>query len=433
MRNCPTEAIRVRNGKATIYGNKCVDCGECYKVCPSGAVYVAQDDFDNIYNFKYRVVLMPSVFLGQFSEDIRASQVYSVIKEIGFTHVIEVESSAMTHTKLTNKYISEHQDKKPLISTFCPAVVRLIQVKFPSLVDNLISIKAPVDFTSIYIRKKLIDEGADPKEIGIFYITPCAAKIAATKSPVGEDKSTVDGVLNMDTMYNMVYKQIKQHKEYDKSVSANDAPSDSILFALTNGEKRLTDCRKSFAIDEIHNVMDFLEKVENDEIEDLDFLELRACDESCAGGILTCGNRFMINDRMTQRARKLAERERNGETSRKKAIYSEEDFLIENASVAKILPRSMMVLDDDISVAFQKLTRIKEIEAKLPQTDCNVCGAPSCHALAEDIACDEAKLSDCVFIQRNLEMRNSLSVEESVEILKKIWGEEKIKDYVFKK
>ena len=433
MRNCPTEAIRVRNGKATIYGNKCVDCGECYKVCPCGAVYVAQDDFDNIYNFKYRVVLMPSVFLGQFPEDIRASQIYSVIKEIGFTHVIEVEASAMTHTKLTNQYIYEHQDKKPLISTFCPAVVRLIQVKFPSLVDNLIPIKAPVDFTSIYIRKKLIDEGIDPKDIGVFYITPCAAKIAATKSPVGEDKSTVDGVLNMDTMYNMILKQIKQHKEYDKSVSANDAPSDSILFALTNGEKRLTDCKKSFAIDEIHNVMDFLEKVENDEIEDLDFLELRACDESCAGGILTCGNRFLINDRMTQRARKLADRERNGETSRRKEIYSEEKFLIDNSSVAKIMPRSMVVLDEDISIAFEKLTKIKEIEAMLPQTDCNVCGAPSCHALAEDIACDEAKMSDCVFMQRNLEMRNSLNVEESVEIMKKIWGEEKIKDYVLKK
>lgn len=433
MRNCPTEAIRVRNGKATIYGNKCVDCGECYKVCPCGAVYVAQDDFDNIYNFKYRVVLMPSVFLGQFPEDIRASQIYSVIKDIGFTHVIEVEASAMTHTKLTNQYIYEHQDKKPLISTFCPAVVRLIQVKFPSLVDNLIPIKAPVDFTSIYIRKKLIDEGIDPKDIGVFYITPCAAKIAATKSPVGEDKSTVDGVLNMDTMYNMILKQIKQHKEYDKSVSANDAPSDSILFALTNGEKRLTDCKKSFAIDEIHNVMDFLEKVENDEIEDLDFLELRACDESCAGGILTCGNRFLINDRMTQRARKLAERERNGETSRRKEIYSEEKFLIENSSVAKIMPRSMMVLDEDISIAFEKLTRIKEIEAKLPQTDCNVCGAPSCHALAEDIACDEAQMSDCVFMQRNLEMRNSLKIEESVEIMERIWGEEKIKDYVLKK
>ncbi len=434
MRNCPTEAIRVRDGKATIYENRCVDCGECYKVCPSGAVYIEQDDFQEIYNFKHRVVLMPSVFLGQFPEDIKASQVYSVLMDIGFTNVMEVESSAMIHNKLTNKFIVEHSDKKPLISTFCPAIVRLIQVKFPALVDNLITIKAPVDLTAMYIRKKLIDQGIDENDIGIFYITTCAAKIAATKSPVGEEKSIINGILNMDTMYNMVYKQIKQQgKEYQKKVTVNDVTSDCVKFTLTNGEKHLTNCKKSFAIDEIHNVMEFLEKVENDEIEDLDFLELRACDESCAGGILTCGNRFLINERVMQRARKLAERERNGETSREKAISTEEKYLMDHSSVDKVLPRSMMKLDEDISVAFQKLTKIKEIEAKLPHTDCNVCGAPSCHALAEDIACDNAELSDCVFIQRNLEVRKSMTTDDSIETMKKIWGEEKLNDYILNK
>jgi iron only hydrogenase large subunit-like protein len=434
MRNCPTEAIRIRNGKATIYENKCVDCGECYKVCPSGAIYVAQDDFQSIYNFKYRVVLMPSVFLGQFPEDIKASQVYSVIMDLGFTHVMEVEASALIHSKLSNKYIRENEDKKPLISTFCPAIVRLIQVKFPALVDNLIPIKAPVDFTAIYIRDKLLEEGIEPEDIGIFYITPCAAKIAATKSPVGEDKSTVDGVLNMDTMYNMVLKEIKvRGKNYQKKISANDVSSDCIIFSLTNGEKRLNNNKKSFAIDEIHNVIEFLEKVEDDEIEDLDFLELRACDESCAGGILTCGNRFLINDRMFQRAKKLAERERNGETLRKKEISKKEDLLIDNANVSKIMPRSMLKLDPDINVAFQKLSKIRELAVKLPQTDCNVCGAPSCKALAEDIVCENAKMTDCVFMQRNLEMRDSLSSNESVEIMKKIWGEEKLKDYILNK
>jgi len=173
--------------------------------------------------------------------------------------------------------------------------------------------------------------------------------------------------------------------------------------------------------------------VENDEIEDLDFLELRACDESCPGGILICGNRFLINERVMQRARKLAERERNGETSREKAISTEEKYLMDHSYVDKVLPRSMMKLDEDISIAFQKLTKIKEIEAKLPHTDCNVCGAPSCHALAEDIACDNAELSDCVFIQRNLEVRKSMTTDDSIETMKKIWGEEKLNDYILNK
>ena len=41
---------------------------------------------------------------------------------------------------------------------------------------------------------------------------------------------------------------------------------------------------------------------ENDEVEDVDFLELRACDQSCPGGILTADNRFLICERIFARA-----------------------------------------------------------------------------------------------------------------------------------
>ncbi|MDH4162522.1 MAG: 4Fe-4S binding protein [Nitrospirota bacterium] len=34
---CPTEAIDVLNGKATI-GLECMDCGACPRVCPEGAI-----------------------------------------------------------------------------------------------------------------------------------------------------------------------------------------------------------------------------------------------------------------------------------------------------------------------------------------------------------------------------------------------------------
>ena len=34
IKNCPTEAIRVRDGKAQIIDEICIDCGECIRVCP---------------------------------------------------------------------------------------------------------------------------------------------------------------------------------------------------------------------------------------------------------------------------------------------------------------------------------------------------------------------------------------------------------------
>jgi Fe-S-cluster-containing hydrogenase component 2 len=90
---CPTQAIRVRKGKAAIIDNRCIDCGECYKACPVSAFIVEQDDLQMIYNYPVRVVLLPGVLIGQFPEKIETSRIYAALKEIGFTHIYEVENS----------------------------------------------------------------------------------------------------------------------------------------------------------------------------------------------------------------------------------------------------------------------------------------------------------------------------------------------------
>ena len=59
MTKCPTGAIRIREGKASIRKGWCVDCGECLKACPTEAIYVEQDDFQKIFDYKARVVLVP--------------------------------------------------------------------------------------------------------------------------------------------------------------------------------------------------------------------------------------------------------------------------------------------------------------------------------------------------------------------------------------
>ena len=403
MKACPTEALRVRNGKAVLYPDRCIDCGNCFKVCPTKAIYIQQDDFDSIFNFNCRVALVPSVFMGQFPNDVTVSRIYQILHEIGFTHVIETEATVPIYTEAKNRYAAEHPDIRPLISTFCPAIVRLIQVKFPGLVENLIPLKAPIDLTAMFIRRKIQkDESYSPDDIGIFYITPCAAKIAAVKSPVGEERSLVDGVINMDSLFNRVFKRIKEQGKGFKEVKlpVSQLSADSVLTSLTNGERRLSNAKHSYSIDEIHTVIEFLEKVENDEIEDVDFLELRACDQSCPGGILTCDNRFLMCERIFARARKVADRERRGEQAKDHEVESERNYLNNNAKVGEINPRSMLVLDEDISQALDKMKRINELRAKLPQKDCGVCGAPTCDALARDIVMNEAKLSDCIFMKQ---------------------------------
>jgi Na+-translocating ferredoxin:NAD+ oxidoreductase RNF subunit RnfB len=423
MNVCPTGALRVRNGKAELYNERCVDCGECYRVCPVSAITVEQDDFNRIFQYKHRVALVPEILFGQFPENVSKATIYKALKNIGFSEIYEVEHAAEILKDSTSDYIRNSDQEKPLISAFCPAIVRLIQVKFPSLVHHIILQKPPLDLAALYYRKKMMDDGIDTQDIGIFYITQCAAKIASIKSPVGENDSEINGVINMDFIYNKIYATIKDEKEErtEQNNTKTDPSPDVFNWSLTHGEADNTDGR-CLAIDEIQNVIEFLEKVEDGEMDGVDFLELRACDESCAGGILNPANRFLTVERLRNKASR--QKADSGDNKGKSQIAQYYKYLIEKIDLKPVVPRSIMKLDEDMTRALKKMRRVQDIMSRLPGVDCGTCGAPTCSALAQDIVRGEASLKDCIFIQRKYEQQGTISKEEGFEIMKKIWGKE---------
>jgi iron only hydrogenase large subunit-like protein len=424
MKVCPTEAIRIRKGKAVLSPNRCVDCGECFRACPVLAIIIEQDDFDKIFSYPVRIALVPSVFIGQFPKTITTEQIYSELLDLGFTHIYEIEHAVDILAPRINPYMDEHEDIKPVISSFCPAIVRLIQVKFPALVENIMRLKAPLDIAAIYHKKKFKDQGYKDEEIGIFYITPCAAKIAAIKSPVGENKSEVTGVINMNTLYNKVYSGIKVAKETCSVPTRIFLSPTNILWTLTRGESDVARGR-SIAVDGIHNVIEFLEKLENENLPSFDFLEMRACDESCAGGALISGNRFLTVRRLHLRAEASARKVVKG-LNPDDEILKEKSYLLQNMEVEKVKPRSIVKLDDDMLRAMSKMKKVHELMRHLPQTDCGSCGSPKCSALAEDVVQGRATITQCIFVQKTLEKRNIFTKEESHQIIESIWGKEKM-------
>jgi Fe-S-cluster-containing hydrogenase component 2 len=422
---CPTEAIRVIHGKAILNPDRCIDCGECYRICPYGAISVRQDDFEKIYNYKYRVALMPAVFSAQFPDKITSHQIYRALISIGFTHVFETENSVEFLVKPYNDYV-KNQREKPVISSFCPAIVRLIQVRFPTLVDNIMLIKPPMDVTALYIKKIFEDSNIPSHDIGIFYVTPCAAKIAGIKSSVLEDHSLINGVINMSYLYNKVYREIKQKgfaKEQNAASGFKFMTRDSVRWSLTKGEIRVVKTNKKLAIDQIENVIDFLEKLENEDIRDIDFLELRACYQSCAGGILCSGNKFLTTERANRRANDMDEAKTNQHKTNQQEIKHYAPYIEENVLLhGKILPRSIIKLDDNMAEAMKKMKRIHEINNILPQVDCGICGAPSCQAFAEDMVQKGVEIKSCIFIQKILEQNDKLDTAETIDLMIKTWG-----------
>jgi iron only hydrogenase large subunit-like protein len=421
MTVCPTQAIRVRKGKAIIIAGRCVDCGECYKACPVSAIAVEQDDLEMIKKFPVRVILIPSVLIGQFPRRIMTSSIYKALKEIGFTHVFEVENSVDMVVSAGRQYMLEHKDR-PMISSFCPAIIRLIQVKFPSLVDNIMRINPPIDISAMYYREKLKKSGIGEEEIGLFYATPCAAKIAAVKSPVGEIKSAVNGVININFLYNRILRFLtRKYTETDPPETDDLLSSRGIAWSLTRGEV-IHFSGRALAIDGIKNVNEFLENIENEKLDKIDFLELRACDESCAGGILNSGNRFLTVERLKNRAEeyRLREDDRNLKLAEGYIDIKSHGFL------GNIEPRPIGKLDEDISLAIRKMERKRRLMCFLPGFDCAACGAPDCQTLSEDIVKGDAQISHCVFMQQQMIKQNLLSQSQAFRVTGNIWGAERL-------
>jgi hypothetical protein len=285
-------------------------------------------------------------------------------------------------------------------------------------------LKPPVDIAAIYNRKKFIDQGFTSNEIGLFYVTPCAAKIAAVKSPVGDEYSEVDGVINMNFLYNKVLTGIKKAGKDTCIIPYRQSVKDKgIVWSLTRGESVNINGR-SLAIDGIHNVIEFLEKIENEDEPDIDFLELRACDESCAGGVLAVGNRFLTVERLHNRA-DIARKKLMKGLAKHDSILSYQEYLIHKLTVGKINPRSMMKLDDDMVLAMKKMKKVHELMIFLPQVDCGTCGSPTCASLAEDVAQGKTSISKCIFVQQTLEDRGIFTKDEVIRTLKDVWGEDK--------
>ena len=68
IKRCPTQAIRVRNGKARITSEYCIDCGECVRICPHHAKKIRRDAIDDVLKkYDYTVALPAPTLYSQFN------------------------------------------------------------------------------------------------------------------------------------------------------------------------------------------------------------------------------------------------------------------------------------------------------------------------------------------------------------------------------
>ena len=410
MKRCPTEAIRITGGKAQVDPERCVDCGQCMDACPHHAILIEQSDINQIFEYTYRVAVVPSLMIGQFEDTVSEDEMIAALHHIGFTHITYAEFGVDILKTLGNR-ISVYADEHPVVSSYCPAVVRLIQLRYPSLLPNVNLVRTPAQIAALYARGVLESQGISSESIGVFYITPCAAKYAQIKTPGSATEGLIQGGLNLDSVYNLIQTYLAQKPAKTESWEHPPITSGSFLWSLIKGESTSMQGR-TLSIDEIHNVIEFLELVEDERHENLDFLELRACDTGCTGGVLTPRNRFLATERIKHHAEKLPQ---ELDESVKQEILRHSEKLIHNLKVDRIAAKLSLQLDSDLSLALKKMEKVRAITAVLPGIDCGLCGSPTCRALAEDIARGNASIRRCMV----LKMKNPHGYHNLV----KVWGE----------
>lgn len=389
MKRCPTEAIRVRDGKASVMYDKCIGCGECVRLCPHHAKITSYDKFEVIYNekYKYKIVLPAPSFYGQFNNLTDVNYVLAGLRRLGFDEVFEVGRGAELNTLVSQILLNKGNIPKPVISTACPAVLELINARFSNLKQHLLNVLPPVDIAAKLAREKAVKKGYKDEEIGVFFISPCPAKVYAIKSGMGVKKPYVDGVLSSGEVY---MKLLPVMKLISSPENLSKMGVTGLQWASSGGEAAAAMRDKYLAADGIENCMRILESVENGTLNEIEFIELNACIGGCVGGVLNVENPFVAKARIRNLRSRFPQIANSLADTGKPADYYMTEKECESVSVSPT----------DRAANFSKLLAIKEMYETLPQIDCGLCGAPSCHAFCEDVAEGNIKGAVCPHLNR---------------------------------
>jgi hypothetical protein len=393
LKVCPTEAIRVRHGKAEILEDRCIDCGECARACRHNAIIPQTSSFTDFSEFKYTVALVSPVLYGQFRKDVLPGTILAGVRKIGFDAACDVACASEAVSAAIDEHLTTYRGALPLLSPFCPTIVRLIQARYPSLIDLLIPIDSPMEIAAREVRNKKMKElGLARDEIGVIYLTPCPAKMVTIKYPPRKAASHIDGAIAISDIYRSLLSALS---DMNNSAQEKEEPVTGmgLGWPVLGGQVSSLRAESSLAVGGLGDVERILDEIERGRLGDIQFVECHACAQGCCGGPLTVGDPYLTRGTILNLVARFGKAP-SQDRGKIRELYQKGYFSLPG----KISSRPFAPLDKDIGKAIEKRQRIQEIQEGLPQINCGACGAATCRGFAEDVVLGRAQVADCVVL-----------------------------------
>jgi Fe-S-cluster-containing hydrogenase component 2 len=396
MRACPTYAIRVKHGKAHVRGELCIDCGSCLKACTRGAITATTRALDEIGRFAFKVAIPSPVLFGQFPRDVRPEHIVRGLLAAGFDAVWDYGIDLALGSRAIAEYLEQWEGPRPVINMTCPVIVRLIQVSYPRMAEQLVQMQPPREIAGRELKRRYSEElGLPPEQIAAIYVTPCQARTISIIQPAEGGTSYLDGTIGIPQVYNAVLAEARRLAEAGGGAGPSPARSSGMLrWATPRALPYAVRRYRYMSVTGLSNVIRVFDDVERGKLRDIDFLECYACWAGCANGNLTVDNVYVSQAKLQTLMAELppTDPQTDAEVERRWP----EDFSLERPFAPRI--------QANVGDLRERVRRVKEAEAvaaSLPGVDCGLCGAPACNALARDVAAGEAAVTDCVFLSKH--------------------------------
>ncbi len=290
LRHCPTKAIKVVNGKATVMPERCIACGICVGVCPNKAKHIRDDlrRAGSLFTDGVKVIaaLAPS-WTSEFSK-CSNGQMIKALKCLGFQMVSETALGAqMISQRLAQEL--KNSDKKLVLSSACPAADAFVSKYLPEFTNCITDVISPV-LAHCELLKSFYGN-----DIKVVFFSPCIAKKneADARNDLLSCSLTFKDLHEWFDKKNIVPEKITPDGD---EVFSPEKAEDGVLYPVEGGMLRTIKLRGGADIQyvTISGIADIEQALSGLDVKDLQkpvFLELLACKGGCINGPCMSENR----------------------------------------------------------------------------------------------------------------------------------------------